>query len=42
MLPNSNEIIGIEVYQPDDPIGGGPTSPCLTVLIWTRAKLFGG
>jgi Carboxypeptidase regulatory-like domain/TonB-dependent Receptor Plug Domain len=40
-LPRATEIIGIEVYQANEPImnwSNGPTR-CLTVLIWTRASL---
>jgi carboxypeptidase-like protein/carboxypeptidase family protein/TonB-dependent receptor-like protein len=38
-LPQASEIIGVEVYQPTEPIGGNPPSKCLTVLIWTKAAL---
>jgi Carboxypeptidase regulatory-like domain/TonB-dependent Receptor Plug Domain len=41
-LPVASEIIGIEVYQSDEPIPGFVPSRCLTVLIWTRAQLAGG
>jgi Carboxypeptidase regulatory-like domain len=38
-LPQAVEIIGTEVYQPDEPIAGQRPSRCLTVLIWTKASL---
>jgi hypothetical protein len=40
-LPQAVEIIGVEVYQPDEPIADEPPSKCLTVLIWTKASLAG-
>jgi hypothetical protein len=41
-LPQGIDIIGVEVYQANEPILGSPPTRCLTVLIWTRAKLAGG
>ena len=40
-LPPPRDIIGIEVYQPGEPIGGRPPSNCLTVLLWTKAMFNG-
>lgn len=38
-LPKPQDIIGIEVYQPGEPIGGAPPSNCLVVMLWTKAEL---
>jgi hypothetical protein len=38
-LPQAHEIIGIEVYQPTEPIAERPPSRCLTILIWTKAMM---
>jgi Carboxypeptidase regulatory-like domain/TonB-dependent Receptor Plug Domain len=41
-LPPARDIIGIEVYQPGEPIGGRAPSNCLVIVIWTKAELDGG
>jgi hypothetical protein len=38
-LPQPHDIIGIEVYQPGEPIGGRLPSNCLVIVVWTRAQL---
>jgi hypothetical protein len=38
-LPQASDIIGIEVYQANEPILDSPPTRCLTVLVWTRAEL---
>jgi carboxypeptidase family protein/TonB-dependent receptor-like protein len=40
-LPPPHDIIGIEVYQAGETIGGRAPSNCLTVLIWTKAMFTG-
>src|SRR6202044_2195053 len=36
-LPPPSEIIGIEVYQPEETYPGSVRNNCLTIVIWTKA-----
>jgi hypothetical protein len=40
-LPPPDDLIAIEVYQPDEPapVPEGPVGRCLTVLLWTKAMM---
>jgi Carboxypeptidase regulatory-like domain len=40
-LPPPSEIIGIEVYQPEETYPGSVRNNCLTIVIWTKAMLEG-